>query len=232
MSEEQQTTSKVSPPVEGTATGWHGQSVYLMAITCLILGVAIGYLLRGSQSPTQTAASTTASQQVPAMHGEMGDQPPTLEKMKQMADKAAAPILEKIKSDPKNFEALNEAGKVYRATHQFKEAAGYYERALEVEPKNAAVRTDLASCLYYTGDVDGALTQLDKALTYDPNFFGALLNAGIIKLQAKNDAAGAISSWEKILKTDADPKQKEMVKKLIGDAKRKSEKTDTGEPKA
>ncbi len=139
-----------------------------------------------------------------------------------MADKAALPALEKLKADPKNFAALNDAGNIYRSTHQFKEAASYYEKALEIEPKNAGARTDLASCLYYTGDVDGAIAQLDKALSYDPNFFGALFNLGMIKLQAKNDAAGAIASWQKILKTNADPQMKEAIKKRIAELKQRT----------
>jgi tetratricopeptide (TPR) repeat protein len=229
---EQQDTSNDSAPAESTGSTWGSQQVYLMAMACLILGVAVGYFLRGSQSPAQAAIVAPAAQQAHGMPVASDDQPPSLDKMKQMADKAAAPVLEKIKNNPNDFDALNDAGKVYRATHQFKEAGVYYQKALDIDPKNAATRTDLASCLYYTGDVDGALAQLDKALTYDPKFFGALLNIGIIKLQAKNDAAGAIDSWQKILKTDTDPKHKDLVKKLIADTKRKIEQATTGEPKA
>jgi Tfp pilus assembly protein PilF len=193
-----------------------------MAAACLLLGVTIGYFLRGSQSPSKQAAVTTpVAQPTPATSGN-GSERPSLERMKQMAEKASAAALEKLKTDPNDFEALNEAGKMYRATHQFKEAANYYKKALQVHPDNAAVRTDLASCLYYTGDVDGALAQLDKAVSYDPKFFGALLNIGIIKMQAKNDPAGAANSWKKILETDANPQQKQMVKNLIAKAKQKN----------
>src|SRR3954463_10027748 len=224
MSEQQNEIQDAAAP-ESSTTGWKSHHAYMLALACLVLGVAVGYFLRGSQSPVPAAVTTSGARQNPHAHAEDEGQPPTLEKMKQMADKAAAPVLEKIKSNPNSFEALNDAGNVYRATHQFKEAASYYERALAIDPKNAAVRTDLASCLYYTGDVNGALAQLDKALTYDPRFFGALLNSGIIKLRAKDDVSGAITSWEKILRTDANPQQKQMVKKLIADAKRKTEKT-------
>ena len=207
--------------------GWRSAQVYTMAVICLGAGLAVGYLSRGSQAPAPAKPSSGTVDPHSALQAEA--QPPTLERMKQMGDKAAAPQLEKIKSNPKDFEALNNAGKVYRATHQFKLAAGYYEKALAIEPKNAATRTDLASCLYYLGDVDGALTQLDKALSYDPKFFGALLNAGIIRLQAKNDVAGAVSSWEKILKTDNDPEHKQIAKKLIANAKLKNAKVETAE---
>ena len=228
MTEKETSNPEITPSEPSAA--WQAKSVYLMAMVCLVVGVAIGYLLRGSQSPTQPQAQSQATNQQQANpHAAMGNQQPTLEQMKQMADKAAAPALEKIKSNPSDFNALNEAGKVYRATHQFKLAASYYEKALQINPASAPVRTDLATCLYYTGDVDGAITQLNKALTYDPKFFGALLNLGVIKIQAKNDIDGAVSSWEKILKTNATPEQKQAVKELIARAKQK-EKATTAEP--
>lgn len=224
---EQQDTSNDLAPAESTVSAWQSQQVYLMAMACLILGVAVGYFLRGSQSPTQVATAAPAAQQAHGMPGTAEDQPPSLDKMKQMADKAAAPVLEKIKNNPKDFAALNDAGKVYRATHQFKEAAAYYGKALQIDPKNAAARTDLASCLYYTGDIDGAIAQLDTALSYDPKFKGALLNIGIIKWKGKNDVAGAVASWEQLLKTNPDPKQKEMVQHLIVDAKKRASEATT-----
>src|SRR4051794_6312473 len=115
MSEQPDTTNGVNPN-DSTATGWRGQQVYLMAIACLILGVAVGYFVRGSQSPVVAATTTpaTAVQQAHGMPGGPAQAPPTLDQMKQMADKAAAPVLEKIKTNPKDFNALNDAGKVYR----------------------------------------------------------------------------------------------------------------------
>lgn len=220
MTETGNTTPEASQ--QESASGWQAKHVYLMATACLILGVSTGYFLRGSQSPAVNAPVAAPIQQQ-AAQPQPENAPPSLEKMKQMADKAAAPVMEKLQSNPKDFDALNEAGKIYRATHQFQLAADYYQKALAINPKNVAVRTDLASCLYYTGDVDGALAQLDKALSYDPKFFGALLNTGIIKMQAKNDVSGAVASWEKILKTDATPEQKQMVKGLIARATKKNQ---------
>jgi cytochrome c-type biogenesis protein CcmH/NrfG len=210
---------------DDSRSGWQGKHVYLMAVMCLALGVATGYFVRGSQSPV-TPAPAAATAAAPA-----NEAPPSLEQMKQMADKAAAPLLDRLKKDPKDFASLNEAGKVYRATHQFKEAIVYYAKALEIQPKNAAVRTDLASCLYYTGDVDGALAQLDRVLNDDPNFYGAMLNVGIIKLQAKNDANGAVVAWQRILKTNADPQFKDMVRKKIAATKQQAADKTGFEPK-
>jgi cytochrome c-type biogenesis protein CcmH/NrfG len=214
---------------------WRPAQVYSMAIVCLILGLAIGYLVRGSQSPAPAvpiAEQAPAQAPVQAPMGNPGGQRPTLQQMKQMADKTAAPLLEKLKTDPKNADLLNQLGNIYRGTHQFQTAEEYYSKALEIQPRNVAIRTDLASCLYYTGDVDGAIAELEKTLTYDPKFKGALLNMGIIKWKGKNDVPGAVASWQKLLKADPDPQQREYVKRLITQAKKTAQMNATNAPKS
>jgi len=163
------------------------------------------------------AATTPAAGSAPA--GAQGGHPQmTLDDMKKMADAKAAPELEKLKKNPKDAEALNNLGILYRATHQFKEAEGYYEKSLEINPKNVNARVDLASCLYYSGDADGAIAQLNKALTYDPKHPGALMNLGLIKWKAKNDVPGAVADWQKLLKMNPDFPQKDAVERMINAA--------------
>jgi tetratricopeptide (TPR) repeat protein len=144
---------------------------------------------------------------------------PTLEDMKRMADKQAEPLLAKLKTDPNNAELLNQIGNLYRMTHQFQDAASYYNKALEINPKNVGARTDLASCMFYQGDIDGAITQLEKSLTYDPKHAGTLLNLGMVRWKGKGDAAGAIASWNELLKFYPDFENKAVVERLIADAK-------------
>lgn len=208
---------EAEPVVPG---GWKTSQVYAMAVVCLLVGLALGYLFRGSASraaqPSQVPVSSSAS---------AGAQPqmPSLEDMKRMADKQAEPLLAKLMTDPKNSELLNQIGTLYKATHQFKEAAGYYQKALDSDPTNVAARTDLASCLFYEGDADGALQQLQKSLSYDPEDANSLFNLGIIRLQAKNDPNGAVAAWQQLLKlnpTLAEDK-KAAVEKLIAQAQKR-----------
>jgi tetratricopeptide (TPR) repeat protein len=146
----------------------------------------------------------------------MGQQPmPTLDDMKRMADKQAQPLLTTLKADPKNAAVLNKTALTYKAAHQFKEAIAYFQKALDIDPKNVGIRDDMASCMYYTGDVDGALDQLNKSLTYDPKFPGTLLNIGVIKWQGKNDVKGAVESWHTLLKLNPNFPQKEAIEGLI-----------------
>lgn len=204
-----------------SSSGWRPMQAYLMAVVCLLIGLPVGYLLRGSAAPKATLAVAAPEKPQPAAATPAPKPPaqmPSLEQMKQMADRKAAPLVEKLKSDPKNFELLVEVGDIYRATHQFPEAAAYYDKALEVNPKNVTVRTVMASCLYYSGDVDGALAQLNKSLTYDPKHAGTLMNIGIIKWQSKKDVKGAVAAWQKLLKLNPDFPQKQEVQHLIIEA--------------
>lgn len=202
---------------------WQSWQVYVMAAVCLMVGVLVGYLVRGS-APVATA-HTPATQPVAGAPAASQQQMPTLDDMKRMADKQAEPILTKLKTDPNNADLLNQVGNIYRMTHQFQTAATYYQKSLDLNPKNVGPRTDLASCLYYQGDVDGAIAQLEKSLTYDPKHAGTLLNLGLIRWKGKNDSAGAIASWQKLLKLYPNYEHKDTVEKLIAEAKTHTGKT-------
>jgi cytochrome c-type biogenesis protein CcmH/NrfG len=195
--------------------GWHPWQAYGMAVICLLIGLLVGYLARGSAPAT--TLTPQVQPQAPATFAP--HQMPSLEDMQRMADKQAEPLLARLQTDPKNADLLNQIGNVYRISHQFETAASYYNRSLQVNPKNVGARTDLASCMYYQGDVDGAITQLEKSLTYDPKHAGTLFNLGLIRWKGKGDAAGAVASWEKLLQYYPNYENKEMVEKLIADAK-------------
>jgi tetratricopeptide (TPR) repeat protein len=193
---------------------WQAWQVYVMAAVCLVVGVLVGYLVRGS-APVSAATTT----QPPASMGNAPQKMPSLDDMKRMADKQAEPLLAKLKTDPNNADLLNQVATMYRLTHQFDTAISYYQKSLDANPKNVGPRTDLASCLYYQGDVDGAIAQLEKSLTYDPKHAGTLLNLGLIRWKGKNDAAGAVAAWQKLLKYHPEFENKAGVEKLIAEAK-------------
>jgi len=194
--------------------------VYAMAVICLAAGLAIGYLLRGSPMPPSAAHPRPIAASPSAHAAAMGArQMPTLEDMKQGADKQAAPLLEKLKSDPGNAAALAQVGTIYHTSHQFKEAAAWFARAVEADPGNVAVRTKLASSLYRDGDVDGAIAELNRALTYDPKDANALFDLGMIRLQGKDDGKGAVAAWQLLLKSNPQlsADRKATVQKLMAD---------------
>jgi cytochrome c-type biogenesis protein CcmH/NrfG len=189
-----------------------------MAIGCLFLGLVIGYLFRGSESPTASANAPVPQAADPHSPRAM-QQMPTLEQLKNMGDKKAAPLLEKLKADPNNSSLLAEIGSIYKATHQFKDAEDYYGKALKVDPANLPLRGDMAACLYFSGDIDGAIDQLQQGLKINPKDPNSLFNLGVIKWQGKKDAPGAIATWQQLLKSNPnlDAKKKSEVEKMIAE---------------
>jgi cytochrome c-type biogenesis protein CcmH/NrfG len=207
--------NQIPAPLETTAT-LKATHVYSMAVVCLVVGLGIGYLMRSSQLALPTA-QIAAHNHTPVANA--APHHPSLEQIKQMADQQAAPLIEKLKSNPKDGALLVQVGAIYHSSHRFKEAADYYSRALEVDPKNVAVRTKLASSLYRSGNVDDAIGELNKALTYQPTDANALFDLGMIKLQGKSDSKGAIAAWQRLLKTNPQlsADRRATVMKLMAD---------------
>ncbi len=193
--------------------------VYAMAVLALIVGLPMGYLLRGSDSsaPLSTARPAAGAGQPAAAGQNSGGH--TLADLKQAADRQAAPLLEKLKSDPNNAALLGQIGAVYDSMHQFTEGAVYYNRAVQADPGNAVFHNKLAISLYSNGDVDGAIAQLNQALAHDPRYADALFNLGMIKLQGKQDGKGALAAWQQLLKSNPQlsADRKAIVQKQIAD---------------
>ncbi len=195
------------------APGWTPGQVGLLAAVCLVLGLVGGYFLpagKAANSPRLPAVGSAPNAPHPM---------PTMEQMKALADAKAAPLLEKLKITPNDAGLLAQVGAIYNSMHQFKEAARYYDKSLKLDPKNVPIRTELASSLYYSGDVDGALAQLDQALKYDPNDTNSLFNIGVIRWKGKKDAAGAIAAWQQLLKVHPDLDRRPIVEKMIAEAR-------------
>ena len=185
--------------------------VYLAAVICVLLGLGIGYLAHEMRH----AAPAAAASNVPAVRHAV----PTLQAMKVAAGQQAAPLLAELKNNPNDGRVLMQVAAIYHGNHQFKEAANYYERAVDTDPKNVDLRNKLASSLYRSGDVDGAIAQLNEALHYDSKDANALFNLGIIRLEGKGDGNGALKAWQQLLKSNPQlsPERKAEVQKLMAD---------------
>jgi cytochrome c-type biogenesis protein CcmH/NrfG len=170
-----------------------------MATVCLLAGIAIGYLLRGPGTAQPAAASSgSASGTTPTM----GDSQVSPAQLKHMADLQAQPLLQQLRSSPNDAALLAKIGNIYYDTQQYSEAVKYYDRSLQANPQNVNVRTDMGTAYWYMGDPDTAITQFQRSLSYNPNHPDTLYNMGIVKLQGRNDAAGALAAWEKLAKVD------------------------------
>jgi cytochrome c-type biogenesis protein CcmH/NrfG len=195
------------------APGWTPGQVALLAAVCLVLGLIGGHFLPAGK------AANAAHPPAIASNPNAPHPLPTMEQMKAVADAKAAPLLEKLKTTPNDAGLLAQLGSIYNSMHQFKEAAQYYDKSLKLDPKNVPIRTELASSLYYSGDAEGALVQLDQALKYDPKDTNSLFNLGVIRWKGKKDAPGAIAAWQELLKVHPNLDRRPIVEKMIAEAR-------------
>ncbi len=201
---------------------WTRERALLLAGSCLTLGIIGGWGIQGWQHPGATGVASlstpAANENSPAS---AVPAPATSDpaQLKVMADSQAVPLLDKLKSDANNPGLLASIGNVYYDAQQYPLAIDYYGRALKVKPRDAAVRTDMATAYWYMGSADLAIAQFNEALIDAPNNPNTLFNLGLVKWKGKKDGAGAVADWEKLLATNPHYGGKDKVEQMISEAK-------------
>jgi cytochrome c-type biogenesis protein CcmH/NrfG len=207
----------MSETQQATPTAWTSTQAYILAVICLLAGIAVGWLLRGSGSPGPTVTGDAASATAPPA---TAPQVPPAVRLKEMADTKAAPLIEQLKSDPNNVKLLVNIGNIYYDAQQYPNAIEYYRQVLKLQPANTDVRSDMATAYWYSGNADTAIEEFRKTLSYEPNKANALFNLGVVQWQGKMDAEGALATWQKLLDTSPNYQGKDKVMELMAEAKR------------
>ena len=204
---------------------WTSTQAYVLSVICLLIGVAVGYLVRGS-APPQTTAGTASSMVAGtgalASTGASAQAQPTPEQLRRMADVQAEPLLAQLKTNPNDAALLYQIGNLYYDAQQYPEAVKYYENSLNINPNATDVRTDLGTAYHLMGQADKAIEEYDRVLKVDGKHANALFNEGMVKLQDKMDMKGAIASWKRLLETNPDYPQRDRVQNLIAEAEKHS----------
>jgi tetratricopeptide (TPR) repeat protein len=200
-------------------TTWTSPQAYGLSVLCLAIGLASGWFIRGSQSPSGTPIETASA--ATSQDG-LGTGQPTPEQLRRMADKRAVPLLEALQKDQANPDLLAKVGNVYYDAQQFPVAIDYYQRALKTKPADASIRTDMATAYWYTGSADTAISEFNRALADEPNKPNALFNLGIVQWQGKMDIQGALATWQRLLDTNPDYEGKSKVIELMAQVRKHS----------
>ena len=201
-----------------TSNEWNSFQAYALSVLCLVIGLAGGWFIRGSQSSYASPLGTASA--APQDMGGMGQ--PTPEQLRHMADKQASPLLGELQKDPANPDLLAKVGNVYYDAQQYPVAIDYYQRVLKVKPADASVRTDMATAYWYTGSADTAIAEFNRALADEPNKPNALFNLGVVQWQGKMDIKGALATWQRLLDTNPNYEGKAKVVELMAQVKRHS----------
>lgn len=176
----------------------------------ILFGLLIGWIL-GAQTGTRPAAAIgggagqTAA--APAAGGEAAAPPLNVARVTELERRA--------KAEPGNADIRVELGNLYMDARRYDLAMPWYEGALQIDPRNVNASTDLAVCYYNTNQVDRALAQIDKSLAVDPQHVKTLFNQGVIRAWGREDLAGAITSWERVVALDPNGEDGRRAKAAI-----------------
>lgn len=194
---------------------WSSTQSYVLAVITLLLGVAVGYLVRGS-------ASGEAAGKTPSAFGSASNignsnfgqsAPPDL------TARAIAPLLQELNARPNDPDLLVNIANTYYDGKDYPHAIDYYRKALKIRPQDVDVRTDMATAMWYSGDADGAIKEYEQSLKFQPTHPQTLFNMGIVRWQGKKDGKGAIQSWERLLTSNPSYPDRQKVQQLMDQVK-------------
>jgi cytochrome c-type biogenesis protein CcmH/NrfG len=182
----------------------------LISGACLVLGLAVGYVIFSGQRPPAPVVTPVA--QTPAGAPQAG-----------MLDDQQVQALKNILArDPGNAQANTQLGNMYFDAGRYADAVEPYQKAFAVDSGNVNLSTDLGTALWYSGKPDEALAQFDKSLVLNATHPQTLFNMGIVKRDGKQDPAGAIQAWEKLLSANPTYVERDKVQQLLDQLKQQT----------
>ena len=180
----------------------------ITAVVFLAVGFLAGYITDAqlNWSARQKPAATAAPSEMPAsgaasqsttgagMPGLPEGHPPidTAAIVKQLQEMAA--------QNPKDPDVRLKLANFLYDQRQYSQAIEWYQRALELDPKNVNAHTDLGTAYFYLGRSQDALAEYRKSLQLDPKHEATLLNTIVVNLKGTHDLAAAQQAWDRLNK--------------------------------
>ncbi len=191
----------------------------IILIAAFVLGIAvigIGGLTSGGggSAPSQQTSDQTAA---------------ALRQIGQSAMASITPAEDALKAKPNDYDLLKALGDQYYDYAQrigqiapgagldvtiWRQAVGYYERALAVKPGDPSVGTDMAIAQFYSGDTSAAVATAEKVRKSSPSFAPAAFNSGVF-YQSSGENAKAIAAFQEYLRLEPNGPSASSAKQLL-----------------
>lgn len=135
-------------------------------------------------SPATTSDSSAAG--LPPGHPPIGNPA-----MRQMLEQQAAQNPQDPQAELKVADYLYDQG-------QFEQAIPWYQKSLQLDPKNVNARTDMGTCYFNIGRPDEALREFRQSLAVNPRHEPTLYNVVVVNLEGKHDLKAASRAWDEL----------------------------------
>lgn len=90
-------------------------------------------------------------------------------------------------------------GDMAQPADEWDKAIGYYHRALEIDPNNVDVRTDMANLIQWLGRTDEAISEYRMGKQINPKHPQTRTNLIILLAEGKKDYKGAVREYEELI---------------------------------
>jgi len=196
MAKEPTTASTASETLQAT-------QVYAMAVICLVVGLVIGYLLRGSQLPVSLPQQAANAGAASAPRGAMGGgNMPSMGAMKQMAGNQAQPAANVAAQSP-HLGAMG--GGRMPSLEELKQIADKQvaplKEKLKSDPNNTAVLMQVGAIYYTTHQFKEASVYYGSAVQADPKNIAFRVKLAT-SLYSSGNVDGAMAQLNKALSYD------------------------------
>ena len=180
---------------------------FVMGVAGVLLGLLGGWIIGSQQGPGSPAPAPPVAQAASAPAAQQAAAPA-------VDENRAAQLISQAKAEPRNAAVRAQLGNLYFDGERFDEAARWYVAALELNPNDVNVSTDLGIAYYYTNQPDRALAQFERSLAIDPRHSKTLLNVGVVRAWGKQDLDGAAKAWQRVI--DVAPNSEEAARAKQG----------------
>ena len=126
-----------------------------------------------------------------------------------------AQLESRLTGTPADLDILTDLANLNWDIENYAQAVIWYGRALELAPDDPDLHTDLATALFYENRVEDAVAEFQEALAISPNHPQALINLGIVLLEARMDREGALELWEQFLATNPAHPRAEVIRQEV-----------------
>jgi len=189
-------------------SAWKG-----IAVVAVLLGVGLAVVIPqlpkndSSQrpslpaaSPRETSASTSPTSNAETTPSPAGSSPNPNGSAEAVSARIAALELA-LRDNPRDLNSLTELGGLYFQLRVYPRAADTFAAALDLDPNNARLHTDLGSSLLYQGMLGLAKREYLAAIAADPTLPDSHFNLAVILSHSNApDIPGALAEWREVIR--------------------------------
>ena len=101
----------------------------------------------------------------------------------------------------------------------YDQAVAWYQKAVQLDPRNISASTDLGTCYFNLGRYDEALQQFRHSLTIEPRHQPTLYNLVVVDMEGKHDYKSAEQAWQALHRLNPNYPNLDQLKRKLDAAR-------------